>query len=40
LITQHKNTRESVEAQIWDSIDCLKEEQKVELTHQIDNGMK
>ena len=33
LISQHKETRETVEAAIWDSIDKLKEEQRTELTH-------
>jgi methyl-accepting chemotaxis protein len=40
LITEHKSTRENVEAQIWDSIDKLKEDQKEVLAKAIDNGMK
>jgi len=33
LISHHKSTREQVEAQIWDSIDQLKDQQKQILTH-------
>lgn len=40
LISHHKSTREQVEAQIWDSIDQLKDQQKQILTHQIDTGMR
>jgi len=40
LITEHKLNREQVEAQIWDSIDKLKEDQKEILAKAIDNGMK
>lgn len=40
LITEHKQNRNQVEAQIWDHIDKLKEAYKEELAKAIDNGMK
>ena len=40
MITQHKETREKVEQDIWDSIDQLKEDQKEILAKAVDNGMK
>lgn len=40
MITRHKQTREQVEQEIWDTIDKIKEDQKEELARVIDNGMK
>jgi len=40
LITEHKQSREQVDQQIWDSIDELKEKHKEDLALVIDNGMK
>ena len=40
MITRHKQTREQVEQEIWDTIDKIKEDQKEALARVIDNGMK
>ncbi len=40
MIKRHKDTREAVEQEIWDTIDKIKEDQKEALARVIDNGMK
>jgi predicted glycosyl hydrolase (DUF1957 family) len=40
MIKRHKETRELVEQEIWDTIDKIKEDQKEALARVIDNGMK